>query len=125
MPYRLLADAVVILHLGFVAFVLLGGLLVLRWPRFAWAHVPAAAWGALVEFSGWICPLTPLERWLRARDAGSAYHDDFVGQYVLPVLYPDWLTRPTQFVLGAMVVVLNLAIYGWLLARRRGRKRAS
>ena len=117
MWYRLLADVVVILHLGFVLFVLFGGLLTLRWPRMVWLHVPAAAWGAAVEYGGWICPLTPLEQWLRLEGGELGYRSDFIEQYVLPVLYPAGLTHNLQLVLGTLVVLINLAIYGWLLRR--------
>jgi hypothetical protein len=118
MPWALLADAVVVLHLAFVAFAVLGGLLVLRWPRVAWGHVPAAIWAALVELAGWICPLTPLEQWLRARAGSTAYTGDFIDHYVLPVLYPDWLTRPTQVALGLLVVALNVGVYAVFIRRR-------
>ncbi|MGH7230618.1 MAG: DUF2784 domain-containing protein [Nitrospiraceae bacterium] len=114
MWYRLLADAVVIVHLSFVLFVVCGGLLVLRWPRLIWLHLPAAAWGAAVEFSGWICPLTPLEQWLRLEGGALAYRSDFIEHYVLPILYPAGLTHDVQLVLGTLVVVINVAIYGWL-----------
>jgi hypothetical protein len=113
--YRLAADLVALTHFTFVLFVVLGGLLVLRWHRLAWWHLPAALWGAMIELGGWICPLTPLENWLR-RGAGEAgYAGGFIQHYLMPVLYPAGLTRPVQLVLGAAVVVLNLAIYGWLL----------
>lgn len=119
MLYRLLADVVVILHLAFVVFVLSGGLLVLWKPRIVWLHLPAMAWGAAVEFTGWLCPLTPLEQWLRLQGGESSYRSDFIEQYVLPVLYPAELTRDLQLALGILVVILNVAIYGWLLWRRR------
>jgi len=110
----LLADLVVILYLSFVLFVVFGGLLVLRWPRLAWVHLPAAAWGAAVEFAGWICPLTPLEQWLRVEGGGLGYGSDFIERYVLPVLYPAGLTHNVQLVLGIVVVVINAAVYGWV-----------
>ncbi len=116
--YRLFADIVVILHLGFVVFVLFGGLLALRRPRMVWLHLPAAAWGAAVEFGGWICPLTPLEQWLRRGGRGSGYDSDFIAEYVLPVLYPAGLTHSRQVILGTLVVLINLSIYGWLLLRK-------
>ncbi|MGA6827007.1 DUF2784 domain-containing protein [Nitrospira sp. NS4] len=113
MPYRLAADLVVLIHLSFVLFVLLGGLFVLRWPRVMWLHLPAAAWGAFIEFSGWICPLTPLENWLRTQGGSHGYEGDFVVHYVIPLLYPETLTHDIQLILGAIVVTVNLAIYGW------------
>jgi len=117
MVYRLLADLVVFVHFCFVMFVILGGMLVLRWKRVAWVHLPAAAWGAIVEFMGWICPLTPLEIWLRVMAGQSGYQTGFIAHYLLPVLYPANLTRDTQIWLGVLVLCLNLAIYGWLVRR--------
>ena len=119
MLYRLGADLVVILNFGFVLFVLLGGLLLVKWPRLAWVHLPAAIWGAFVEFSGWICPLTPLENWLRTQAGEAGYAGDFVAQYLSAILYPEALTHELQLILGAIVVAVNLAIYGWLWSARR------
>ena len=110
-PYGALADAVVVVHFLFVLFVLFGGLLVLRWRRVRWLHLPAAAWGALIEFAGWTCPLTPLEKWLRREGNLGGYEGGFVEHYILPVLYPQALTRNVQLVLGLIVVLLNLFIY--------------
>jgi hypothetical protein len=121
----LLADVVVILHVGFVAFVLLGGLAVARWPRLALAHLPAAAWGVLVELAGWTCPLTPLEQALRIRGGSAAWSGSFVERYVLPVLYPDFLTRPTQVGLGLFALVVNVAAYTWVWNRKRRRAGAA
>ena len=115
----LLADALVVVHLLFVGFVGLGGLLVLRWPRVAWAQLPAAAWGVGIEVTGALCPLTPLEQELRRRAGGSAYQGDFVSHYLLPVLYPSGLTRPAQLGLAVLVLVANLVIYAVVLRRRR------
>src|SRR5262249_17499296 len=123
MAYRVFADFLVLVHFAFVIFVVAGGLLVLRWPAAAWAHLPAALWGAWIEFSGGICPLTPLEQSLRQRAGEEAYAGDFVGHYVLPVLYPAGLTRPTQLVLGLLVVGANLGVYLWAIIRRRTRGR--
>lgn len=114
MLYRALSDLVVIIHLAFVVFVLFGGLLVLQWRRVRWLHLPAVAWGAGIEFGGWICPLTPLENWLRMQGGESGYSSDFLEHYVLSLLYPAGLTREVQIVLGAVVLAVNLAIYGWL-----------
>ena len=116
--YLLLADLVLIVHLAFVVFVLFGGLLVLRWQWIAWLHLPAAVWGAVVEFTGWICPLTPLENWLRAQSGEGGYEQDFMTRYLLPLLYPGDLTRGLQLLLGTVVVVLNAAVYWWLWRRQ-------
>ena len=116
--FRLLADGVVLFHFGFVLFVVLGGFLALRWPAVRWVHLPAAAWGAWIELSGGICPLTPLEQALRRRAGEPVYAGDFVGQYILPVLYPLGLTRQIQIVLGAVVVGVNLAVYWWVWRRQ-------
>ena len=120
MLFRLLADATVVLHLAFVLFVVAGGLLVLRWPRLAWVHLPAAAWGAWVEFAGWICPLTPMENWLRRRGGEAVYTVGFVDQYVTPILYPSSLSRETHWVLGGIVVAVNVCVYLLVLRRLRG-----
>jgi hypothetical protein len=117
--FRLLADIIVVAHLGFVLFVVLGGLLVLRWPRLAWIHLPSAAWGIAVELGGWICPLTPIENMLRERAGLAAYQGDFIERYVLPVLYPGGLTRGTQWFLGGLALVVNAVIYWRLVSRHR------
>jgi hypothetical protein len=119
MIFRWLADGVALFHAAFVLFVILGGLLVLRWPRIAWLHVPAAIWGVLIEYSGWICPLTPLENALRERAGQAGYSGGFIEHYVLGALYPAGLTREVQFVLGALVVIINGLVYGSLWMRRR------
>jgi hypothetical protein len=121
MLYRLLADCVVLVHVAFVAFVVLGGFLTWRWRGLAWAHVPCALWGIVIEFRGWVCPLTPLENALRARAGVEGYAGGFVEHYIIPVLYPAGLTRPTQAVLGTLVVVVNLIAYGVLVRRTLGR----
>ena len=119
MIYRALADAVLVLHLGFVLFVVLGGLLVPRWPTLAWLHIPAAIWGVLIEFTGWICPLTPLENSFRERGGEAGYSGGFIQHYIQPLLYPAGLTRSTQFALGGIVLILNLAAYGVVMSRMR------
>ena len=123
MPYRLLADFVVVAHFLFVAFVMVGGLLVLRWPRVLWVHPPCAVWGALIELLGWVCPLTPLENHLRGLGGEAGYAGGFVERYIFSILYPRGLTRTHQIVLGLLVLALNAAIYGYLLWRRRSRSR--
>lgn len=119
MIYRILADVVVIVHLGFVLFVVIGGFLLMKWPRLIYAHVPAAIWGVLIEFAGWICPLTPLEKSLRARGGETAYQGDFVNHYILPVLYPHGLTRNIQYALGAFALTMNIIAYYLYIRRRR------
>lgn len=117
MLYRVLADAVVVLHFAFVLFVVLGGLLALRWPRAAWIHLPTAIWGAGIELVGGICPLTPLENRLRRLGGEAGYTGGFVEHYVIPVLYPEALDRDVQYLLGGIVIVLNLAVYALVLRR--------
>src|SRR5256885_5675200 len=119
--YRVLADLVLILHLGFVVFVVFGGLLVLRWPAAMTLHIPAAVWGVLIEFTGWVCPLTPLENWLRVRGGEMGFRGGFIEHYIQPLLYPSGLTRATQIVLGSLVVLLNLTAYSIVLSRSRNR----
>ncbi len=114
-----LADAVLVLHLLFVAFVTLGGLIVLRWPRAAWIHLPAAAWAAVVEFTGWICPLTPLEVDLREKAGQAGYEGGCIEHYLGALIYPAELTRAHQIVLGAIVLLINLAVYWRVLRRAR------
>ena len=121
MLYRLAADAVLLVHLAFVLFVVLGGALVLRWPRIAWAHVPAVIWGALVEFGGWICPLTPMEVTLRRAAGEAGYSGDFIEHYLLPVLYPEGLTHGVQLIFGAAVIAINAAVYAAAAVLRRSR----
>lgn len=122
MLFRVLADLVVVVHLAFVIFVVLGGLLVLRWPRVMWLHLPAAAWGVWIELSGGICPLTPLEKSLRRSGGLAGYSGGFVERYLLGVLYPQGLTREIQFGLAALVLLVNAAVYGWVLLRWRRRR---
>jgi hypothetical protein len=121
---RFFADTLTVMHTVFVAFVVLGGLLALRWPRVAWLHGPAALWGVLVEWAGWVCPLTPLENWLRLKGQGQGYGGGFVEHYLVPVLYPAALSTGIQFVLGALVIAVNVLIYGYVIQARRRRARS-
>ena len=116
---RLAADAVVLLHLGFIVFVLLGALLVLRWPRLAYLHLPAVAWGAAVELLHLYCPLTPLENQLRHAAGQAGYSGGFVEHYLIPLIYPAGLTPGIQLWLGGVVLLINLPIYLRLICRRR------
>ncbi len=115
---RAVATAVVLLHMAFVAFVVLGGLLALRWPRVAWVHVPAALWGAVIALVGWVCPLTPFENWLHVQGGQSPYTTGFLEHYLLPILYPVAMTRHLQLATGVFVVGLNALVY-WRVLRRR------
>ena len=119
MIYRVAADLVLAVHFLFVLFVVLGGLLVLRWPKVAYLHIPAAIWGAAIEFAGWICPLTPLERHLRRLAGETAYSTGFIEHYILPLLYPSALTRNIQLLLGLFVIAVNVAIYVYVYRRRK------
>lgn len=118
----LLADGVVLLHFAFVIFVMLGGLLVVKWPKVAYLHLPAAFWGALIEFGGWICPLTPLENGLRHAGGAAGYTGTFVEHYILPLLYPSELTRELQIAIGICVILVNGLLYTLLLIRKRREK---
>jgi hypothetical protein len=111
MSWRLLADLVLVVHAAFVVFVMLGGLAVLRWPRLAWIHVPAAIWGAGIAFAGGICPLTPLENHWRQLAGEQGYPGGFVEHYVVAALYPEGLTRGLQVSLGLIVLAVNAAVY--------------
>lgn len=117
MVYLVLADAVLVTHVAFVAFVVAGGLLVVRWKRVAWAHVPCALWGAWVELAGWVCPLTPLENTLRRRAGHLGYSEGFLDHYVVPILYPAGLTRGMMVALGLAVLVMNVSVYVWAWRR--------
>ena len=119
MSARLAADAVLLAHLLFIVFVVAGGLLVLRWPRLAILHLPAAAWGVAIEATGGLCPLTTLENRLRGAAGEAGYPGGFVEHYLLPVVYPAGLDRRVQLLLAGAVLAINAAIYGWLLWRRR------
>ncbi|MEN8207142.1 MAG: DUF2784 domain-containing protein [Pseudomonadota bacterium] len=121
MFYKLAADAVVLLHLGFVMFVVAGGLLVFRWRWVVLLHLPAVVWAVLLEFRGWVCPLTPLELSLRAAGGEAGYSGGFIEHYILPVLYPVEFDRTLQIAMGSFVIVINVALYNWLLWRLKKR----
>ncbi|MEE8267584.1 MAG: DUF2784 domain-containing protein [Gemmatimonadales bacterium] len=124
MFYRFAADVVVLIHLAFVLFVVFGALMALRWPRVILLHLPAAIWGALIEFQGLICPLTPLENRLRILGGQAGYTGGFVEHYLMPLLYPSGLTRTVQLTLGAVVVTVNGLLYALVwFKRRRARSR--
>lgn len=120
MTAAVLADLVVLLHLAFILFVMLGGLLVLRRRRLMWLHLPVVVWGAAIEFVGWICPLTPLENRLRAAAGEAGYSGGFIEHYLIPLIYPAGLTRELQWLLGALVLLVNAAVYWRVLRGRSG-----
>jgi hypothetical protein len=119
MAYRILADLVVVVHLGFILFVVVGGRLVLRWRSVMWLHLPAVVWGVLLELAGWTCPLTPLENWLRNMDEEAGYQGSFIEHYLLAILYPEGLTRTLQMALGFVALAVNLLIYRCVFSRTR------
>lgn len=121
-PYTALADFVVAIHFAFVVFVLLGGILTLKWTRSAWAHIPAAVWGVLIEFAGWVCPLTPLENWLREKGGNAGYRESFVEHYLEPILYPASLPRSRQIMFGVLALAINIVVYGYAVWRSRSQK---
>jgi hypothetical protein len=124
MLYTIAADALVILHLAFIVFVMLGGLLLLKWPRLIYLHLPAVIWGTLVELQGWLCPLTPLEQQFRMLAGESGYSGGFIQHYLLPLIYPAALTRELQTLLALCVITTNLVIYPVIYVKyRRGRQR--
>lgn len=124
MCYRVLADLVLVVHFAFVLFVVFGGALALRWPRVAWIHVPIALYGAVIEFMGFVCPLTPLEVTLRQRGGEAGYAGGFIEHYITAAIYPAGLTRQVQFILGAALVGLNVVVYAvWWTRYSKLRKR--
>lgn len=122
MIHRLAADAVLLLHLGFILFVLLGGVLAVRWRWAPLLHLPAVAWGVYIELSGGLCPLTPLENRLRIAAGEAGYSGGFIENYLLALIYPAGLTQDVQYVLAAIVVGVNALAYGWVWRRRRRRR---
>jgi hypothetical protein len=116
--YSLFADAVIVFHFLFIVFVVTGGLLVMHRPGLAFLHLPAAFWGAFIEFSGGICPLTPLENHLRLLGGGSPYSGDFIVQYLIPIIYPAHLTVSIQYILGGVVIAANLMVYIFIIRKK-------
>lgn len=120
---RIIADGLVLIHLGFICFVVFGGILVMRWKWISLFHLPAVVWGALIEFQGWICPLTPLEQHFRHLAGQSGYSGGFIEHYLIPLIYPNGLTPPIQMVIGLFVIAINMIIYGrWVYHLRKARK---
>jgi hypothetical protein len=123
MFWRIAADALVLLHLVFILFVLLGGLLLLRWPRLLCLHLPAVAWGIVVECLHLGCPLTPWENHLRRMAGQAGYEDGFIEHYLIPLIYPAGLTPQIQLWLGSIVLLVNLNVYACLIWRRHSKGR--
>lgn len=117
MIYIILADCIVVLHFLFIIFVITGGLSALKWRKIIWLHLPAAVWGALIEFTGWICPLTIMENDFRIKGNSLGYTGGFIQHYLIPVIYPTGLTHEIQIILGSVVVSLNLLVY-WFIIRK-------
>jgi len=121
--YQFLSDFVLLVHFAFIVFVLVGGFLLLRWPRLVWLHFLAVSWGVFIEVTGWICPLTPLENYFRALAGGSVYHTGFIERYLFPLVYPAGLTPAIQMTLAAVVIVFNIVIYSWIVLERKRKNR--
>lgn len=119
--YSLLADLLLLTHFAFIIFVLLGGLLMLKWPQVAWLHIPAALWGVLTELLSLPCPLTPMEKYFQRLAGDAPYEGDFIAHYLLPVIYPAALTPNIQILLGIIVIVVNIVIYTYVLTHMNQR----
>ncbi|GMQ87068.1 MAG: DUF2784 domain-containing protein [Gammaproteobacteria bacterium] len=119
MFYQLAADAIVLIHFGFILYVVLGGLLSYKWLYLSWLHLPAVIWGVVMSLAGWICPLTPLENKLRAASGGGRYSSGFIEHYILPVIYPAGLDRELQTAMGIALLVVNALVYLGLIIRDR------
>lgn len=115
---RISADLLVILHFAFIVFVVFGGVLVLKWRKLAILHIPCVLWGVFIEFFGWICPLTPLEHYLRETAGGTAYSGGFIDHYIMPLIYPVGQIREMQIWLGIIVLIVNLFVYGLVIYQR-------
>ncbi len=111
MLYHLLADTALVIHFAFIIFVVFGGIFAIWWRKVIWLHIPAVMWGALIEFAGWTCPLTPLENRFRVKGGQAGYPGGFIEEYILPVIYPAGLTREIQIILGLLVIIVNFVIY--------------
>ncbi|HKJ17066.1 MAG TPA: DUF2784 domain-containing protein [Xanthomonadales bacterium] len=119
MLYKLAADSIVLIHFGFIIFVVLGGLLVLSWPKIAWVHIPAAAWGVWIELSHGVCPITPLEQSLRDRAGATNYEGSFINQYIVPIIYPPDFSPQTAQVFGFALMVFTMTVYSVAIYRKR------
>ncbi|WP_430931644.1 DUF2784 domain-containing protein [Saccharicrinis sp. 156] len=123
MVYKVLADIIFMLHLFFIVFVVLGGILVLRWEKLVWVHIPLALWGVIVEWGNFICPLTPLENKLRELGGGTGFELSFTEQYLYPIVYIDNLNREVQLVLGLIVLFINFVVYSMVFLRKKNHEK--
>lgn len=121
MTCRILADAVLVIHLLFIVFAVAGAFSALRWRFMIWAHLPCALWATAIELGGWICPLTPLEVFLRRCAGQAGYSGGFITHYLVPLIYPHSLTREIQIGLGIGVLVINLIAYALVVRKARSR----
>ena len=121
MIYRVLADMTFLLHLLFILFVVFGGLIAFRWRKIIWIHIPLAIWGVIVEWGDIICPLTPLENYLRSLGGGQEYELSFMEKYLYPIVYLETLDRELQFILGLLVIAINIFIYGIIIRRKKSK----
>ena len=122
MIYSFLADLLVGFHLVFILYVIAGALLIIKWPKTLWLHLPSCFWGINVEFTGWICPLTPWEIQLRRLAGEEGYTGSFIEQYLIPIIYPSGLNREIQMLMGSTVLIVNFSLYTLILIKRRKRK---
>ena len=119
MLYKIAADLVILFHFAFIVFVLVGGLLVFKWRWIIWLHIPAAIWGSMIIIIGWICPLTPIENWLRQAGAQEQYSSSFLEQYLIPVIYPLGLNHERFIAMGLVVIVINVFVYTILFINQK------
>jgi len=122
MFFSLTADLVVLIHFAFICFVVVGGFLAVKWKWLAFLHIPCALWGILIEFYGWVCPLTPLEQYLRKAGGSAGYSGGFIDHYITSIIYPSGLTREMQIIMGILVILINITAYTWVIIRYRKRK---
>ena len=122
MIYSFLADLLVVFHLVLILYVIAGALLIVKWPKTLWLHLPSCFWGMTIEFTGWICPLTPWEIQLRRLAGEEGYTGSFIEQYLIPIIYPSGLNWENQMLLGSIVLIVNLSLYTLILIKRRKRK---
>jgi hypothetical protein len=125
MSYRIAADIIMLLHMLFTLFVMFGSLLALYKRWIVWLHIPVVLWGVAIAVIGWICPLTPLENAIRIAAGQEGYSGGFVEHYLITIIYPDGLTRRGQLILAGLIIVVNILLYGFVLRKKRAKKKKS